>query len=201
MIRFRESGSGRGVRVVLAAAVAVAGCSRSFQSEAPVGVSVKDVATLDGVVVSSACTPTGPELCFNATDDNCNGVIDEGCGAGTGILQFMVAWGASSADIDVTLIDPKGNKIHKSNRSNAGFLFEKDCPAEGCHGQNVENIFFEGVEPTRGKYVVEIRLVDPNGADLPVHAHLSARVGNRTFGSDFTLATGSHDRKGFSFRL
>ena len=53
----------------------------------------KNVTTSDGVVVTSACTPTGPELCFNANDDNCNGVIDEGCGVGTGVLQFMVAWG------------------------------------------------------------------------------------------------------------
>ena len=163
----------------------------------------KNVATSDGVMVTSACTPTGPELCFNANDDNCNGVIDEGCGVGTGVLQFMVAWGDSPADIDITVIDPNGSKVHKSNRStSSGLQLEKNCPEDGCHGQNMENVFFEGNEPPRGKYTVEVKLVDPHGAELPVRAHLSARVGNRTFGMDLVMAPGGvQEKQGFTFDL
>ena len=163
----------------------------------------KNVVTSDGVVVTSACTPTGPELCFNANDDNCNGVIDEGCGAGTGVLQFMVAWGDSPADIDIVVTDPNGSKVHKSNRSTtAGLRLEQNCPEDGCHGQNVENVFFEGNEPPRGKYIVEVKLVDPHGAELPVRAHLSARVGNRTFAMDLVLAPGgAQEKQGFTFEL
>ncbi len=162
----------------------------------------KNVVTSDGVVVTSACTPTGPELCFNATDDNCNGIIDEGCGVGTGVLQFMIAWGDSPADVDIVVTDPNGAKVHKSNKStSSGLQLERDCP-EGCHGQNVENVFFDGPEPPKGKYIVEVKLTDPKGAELPVKVHLSARVGNRTFAMDLTMAPGpGQEKQGFSFEL
>ena len=185
-------------------AVALGGCGPALPAAAPGStVNAKNVVTSDGVVVPSACTPTGPELCFNASDDNCNGVIDEGCGVGTGVLQFMVAWGDSPADIDITVGDPSGAKVHKGNRSSSsGLQLEKNCPEDGCHGQNVENVFFEGSEPPKGKYVVEVKLVDPHGAELPVRAHLSARVGNRTFAMDLVLAPGAaQEKQGFTFEL
>ena len=191
-------------RVSLGAlAVAVGACGPSLPATAPgANLLAKNVVTSDGIVVTSACTPTGPELCFNANDDNCNGVIDEGCGVGTGVLQFMVAWGDSPADIDITVVDPNGSKVHKSNLSTtSGLRLEKNCPDDGCHGQNVENVFFEGNEPPRGKYIVEVKLVDPHGAELPVRAHLSARVGNRTFAMDLTLAPGPQEKQGFTFEL
>jgi tRNA (guanosine-2'-O-)-methyltransferase len=169
-------------------------------------VAAKNVVTTEGVVVTSACTPTGPELCFNANDDNCNGVIDEGCGVGTGVLQFMIAWGDSPADVDIVVIDPTGAKVNRTSRGTpSGLQYERNCPEEACHGQNVENVFFEGTErsePAKGKYVVEVRLVDAKGADLPVKVHLSARVGARTFAMDLALApTDGHDKQGFSFQL
>lgn len=166
-------------------------------------VNAKNVVTSDGVVVTSACVPTGPELCFNANDDNCNGIIDEGCGVGTGVLQFVIAWGDSPADVDIVVTDPNGAKVHKSNRSTpSGLQLEHSCPDDGCHGQNVENVFFEGTEPPKGKYIVDVKLVDPHGAELPVKVHLSARVGNRTFAMDLAMSPGGKDEKqGFSFEL
>ena len=184
--------------------VLVAACGPQLPANAPgSNLLAKNVVTSDGVAVTSACTPTGPELCFNASDDNCNGVIDEGCGVGTGVLQFMVAWGDNPADIDISVTDPNGAKVHKSNRSTpTGLQLEKNCPEDGCHGQNMENVFFDGNEPARGKYIVEVRLVDPHGGELPVRAHLSARVGNRTFAMDLTLAPGgAQEKQGFTFEL
>jgi tRNA (guanosine-2'-O-)-methyltransferase len=163
----------------------------------------KDVVGEGGVVVNAACTPTGPELCFNANDDNCNGVIDEGCGSTTGLLQFMIAWGDSPADVDLTVVDPSGARVHKTSRSSSsGLQLEKNCPEDGCHGQNVENVYFDGTEPARGKYVVEVKLADAKGADLPVKVHLSARVGSRTYAMDLALSPAQgQDRLGFSFVL
>jgi len=162
----------------------------------------KNLNASEGVVVTAACTPTGPELCFNANDDNCNGVIDEGCGVGTGVLQFMIAWGDSPADVDITVQDPSGSRVSKNSRSTAsGLQLEQNCPDDGCHNQNVENVYFEGNEPARGKYTVEVKLVDPHGADLPVKVHLSARVGSRTYAMDLALAPGKDEKQGFSFEL
>jgi len=57
------------------------------------------LATVPASLAQKACTPTGPELCFNATDDNCNGIIDEGCGLRTGLVQFAIAWDEPKADV------------------------------------------------------------------------------------------------------
>lgn len=180
-------------------------CRGGGPAAAPVSnVDARNVtATGSGVVVTAGCTPTGPELCFNATDDNCNGIIDEGCGVGTGVLQFMIAWGNSAADVDITVLDPNGARVSKSNRSTpSGLQLEKNCPDDGCHRQNVENVYFDGVEPIRGRYVVEVKLVDPRGAELPIGVHLSARVGNRTWAMDLALSPNEgQSRKGFSFDL
>jgi hypothetical protein len=121
---------------MVAASLVVAACGPSLANSPGSNLLAKNVVTSDGIVVTPACTPTGPELCFNANDDNCNGVIDEGCGVGTGVLQFMVAWGDSPADIDISVTDPNGSKVHKSNRTtSSGLLLEKNCPEEGCHAR------------------------------------------------------------------
>ncbi|MDB4942367.1 MAG: hypothetical protein JWP97_1901 [Labilithrix sp.] len=188
-------------------AAVLAACGPAAPASAPgSGLTARNVVTEGGLAVTSACTPTGPELCFNAADDNCNGVIDEGCGSGTGVLQFMIAWGDSPADLDLTVTDPAGTKVQKSSRSTpSGLQLERDCPEDGCHGQNVENVFFDGSEPPRGRYSVEVKLVDPHGAELPVRAHLSARVGNRTYAMDLSLSPGGSgstgDKQGFTFDL
>ncbi len=193
------------VALVVSAAPGVA-CSRvtSLPAARPGAALVaKGLVMSDGTSLNVACTPTGPEQCFNARDDNCNGVIDEGCGTGTGVLQFMVAWADSPADVDLVVTEPGGAKVQASSREAAsGLQLEKNCPDDGCHGQNVENVFFEGNEPPRGKYVVEVKLVDARGADLPVLARLSARVGNRTFSAELRLVPGSSSGKqGFTFTL
>ncbi len=181
-----------------------AACGPGAPAAAPgANLTAKNVAPSEGVIVTAGCTPAGPEICFNANDDNCNGIIDEGCGVATGVLQFMIAWGDSPADVDLSVTDPNTGRVTKANRSTpSGLQLEKNCPDDGCHQQNTENVFFDGVEPVRGRYVVEVRLADAHGAELPVKVHLSARVGSRTWAMDFTLApTQGQDRQGFSFDL
>jgi tRNA (guanosine-2'-O-)-methyltransferase len=157
----------------------------------------------DGVELVSACTPTGVELCFNAIDDNCNGVIDEGCGVATGLLQFSIAWNEAAADVDLSVTDPAGSTTSPQNRSTpTGFRLDRDCPKEPehCNGQNEETVYFEGAEPPRGRYKVDVKLSDPNGASLPLCVRLGARVGSRTFGANVNLTT-KDEKKSVTFQL
>lgn len=155
-----------------------------------------------GMELVQACTPTGPEICFNAIDDNCNGVIDEGCGSCTGVLQFAVAWGDSPADVDLIVTDPLGARIFEGNKATpSGLRLDQDCPRDPeCRGQNVENVCFEGAEPPKGKYKVEIKLNELNGAKVPIQARFGARIGSRTMGADVVLEK-PEDVKTFNFEL
>jgi hypothetical protein len=170
-------------------------------AKAPADLKVSKLETY-GMNLVQACTPTGPEICFNAIDDNCNGVIDEGCGSCTGLLQFAIAWGDNPADVDLIVTDPLGARVFEGNKSTpSGLRLDQDCPRdEGCKGQNVENVCFEGGEPPKGKYKVEVRLGDLNGAKAPVEVRLGARIGNRSMGADVSLLK-PEDSKSFSFEL
>ncbi len=206
-MRGREPGRTRskGKWAVLATAGFLFACgASSYEASDPwASVTPKNVTGDPALFVPTACTPTGPELCFNAHDDNCNGVIDEGCGSGTGVLQFMIAWADSPADVDLQVTDPEGKRVSKKNRTiPSGLRLEKDCPDDGCHAQNVENVYFDGGEPRRGTYRVEVKLVDPRGAELPVKVHLSARVGRRTFAMDLALSPEqAQENRGWTFEL
>jgi len=163
----------------------------------------KSVTAPKGVALVAACTPAGPELCFNAIDDNCNGVIEEGCGVRTGGLQFMIAWSGDEADVDLAVTAPNGERTSKDNRSPSSSLhFERDCPSDTCHGQNFENVFLEDADIARGHYEVEVRLraTAGSGSSGPVSVRFGARVGSGSFGADLTL-TRSDDKKIFGFDL
>jgi tRNA (guanosine-2'-O-)-methyltransferase len=161
----------------------------------------KHVSTPSGVSFSSVCTPTGPEICFNAIDDNCNGVFDEGCGVGTGILQWEIAWGDSPAQVDLIVVDPMGDRLSDANRSTpSGLHLDHVCPGDGCHGQNVANVYFEGNDPPKGHYTVEVKLIDPKGAPLPLKVQFGWKVGGRSSTVELEIAS-SDDKKEFAFEL
>ncbi len=156
-----------------------------------------------GATLEQACTPTGPELCFNAIDDNCNGVIDEGCGMQTGILQFTIAWGGT-ADVNLVLDAPDGERVPGGAGLPASktFHIDRDCPGDdGCRGQNTENIFFDGQDPPPGRYTVTLVLVDLHGTDSPVPVRFGARLGSRSIGFAASLGPDEDARKVFTFDL
>lgn len=170
---------------------------------APGGATSSPTATVEspsGVALVAACVPTGPELCFNAVDDNCNGVIDEGCGLTTGPLQFTIAWADASADVNLHVSAPTGETVDGSHAFGGGLRLERDCPRDGCNGQNEENIYFEGEAPPRGRYVVTVDLGDPHGTPMPVRVRIGARVGSKSFGADLELSRRG-DKKAFTFAL
>lgn len=175
----------------LVLAAVACGPSSPAKSE-PKDVVPTNVQASAGMKLVTACTPTGPELCFNAVDDNCNGAIDEGCGVCTGDLQFTIAWGDSPANVDLIVVDPTG-KVDASAQSHntpGGLTLDHDCPSDKnpCNGQNIENVCRSGGDPPKGHYKVTVKLVDLAGATSPVLIRYGARVGSRSFGADISLA-------------
>jgi tRNA (guanosine-2'-O-)-methyltransferase len=149
---------------------------------------VREVVMPDREPLQMACTPSGPEICFDATDNNCNGVIDEGCGVETGPLQFTIAW-PEGADVDIDVTDPNMEKPNPEGRTEAGLAKGKDCgrPQSVCHGQNLENVYFAGDRPPPGHYKVEIKVAKPEDARFPVKVRFGGRIGVKTFSRDLRL--------------
>ena len=195
-----------GAAAVALLSLLLGACGRTAAPHAPAktAIDASNLSGPQGTELVQACTPTGPELCFNAIDDNCNGVIDEGCGEDTGLLQFTIAWGASPADVNLAVATPTGERIpsEHSRASEGGFRASRDCPGDdGCGGQSVENVSFGGLDPPHGHYAVEIVLVDLHGAETPVKVRFGARLGARVVGFDVDLTPGDDARKSFAFDL
>ena len=152
----------------------------------------KNVKLPDGQTLDVACTPSGVETCFDAKDNNCNGVIDEGCGVHTGILQFSIAWDAAEADVDLQVFDTQGEQARMGEGTADGLMKDRECPNDGmCYGQNIENVFLSEGEPKRGKYRVVVHLSELNGAAPPIKVQLGVRVGQKTYAAVMSVAPGA----------
>ena len=189
--------------LLIGLAAATASCLDLPTPPAKDALDVSDVAVTAGVGLETACTPTGPELCFDGRDNNCNGVIDEGCGLRTGLLQFVIAWEAADADVDLNVTDPSGELARLGEPTAGGLVKDRDCPRAGeCQGQNVENVYLTEGEPRKGKYKVVVHLEKLNGAAAPLRVRLGVRMGARSFGMSMDLAPGQGtEEKEFSFEL
>lgn len=180
-------------RVSFVVAVSLMGCSVPAirHSAAPPPdrhqVEAAWVTASTGTAIERECTPTGVELCFNARDDNCNGILEEGCGVQTGALQFALAWEQEGADVDLVVMDPTGEKSAVAPPEAGRLLKDRECPG-GCYGQNLENVYLVGDGlPPKGRYEVKVRLVALAGGAAPVHVVLGARVGTRSYALTLTL--------------
>jgi len=184
-------------------AVALTACGRP-------GAHASSAAAAPGIVLGTvpaslaeqACTPSGPELCFNATDDNCNGIIDEGCGLRTGLVQFAIAWEEARADVDLRVFDPNGELVEVGRPARSGLTKERDCPGRNgeCRGQNLENVYLSDGEPLRGEYRVRIRLETLGGEPPPIRVAFGARVGPKTYSAAVSLDAPEAERE-LIFRL
>jgi tRNA (guanosine-2'-O-)-methyltransferase len=169
--------------------------------EAPRGASVVNVRGLgvEGAALSGACKKTGVERCFNATDDDCNGLVDEGCGLPDGDVALLAAWDDNPAALDWVLYLPGGKKLDKVSKRTGAFRYVKDCP-ESCFGQNVDAIVSSEGTPARGTYRAELRLKTAVGAEMPVHVHLALRFGSRVESAELTFDL-DHEMRAVTFEL
>jgi tRNA (guanosine-2'-O-)-methyltransferase len=158
--------------------------------------------TVPASLAEQACTPSGPELCFNATDDNCNGIIDEGCGLHTGLVQFVIAWDEPHADVDLRVFDPSGELVEVGRPARSGLVKERDCPGRNndCRGQNYENVYLGDGDPQRGEYRTRVRLEALAGENPPIRVSFGARVGPKTYSAVLSLDAPEAERE-LIFRL
>ncbi len=200
LLRARASALGWFV-IACVTASATACIDAAGPSQTPLDVA--NVVVPDGSGLESTCVPTGPEMCFNARDDNCNGVIDEGCGLHTGILQFVIAWEAAEADVDLNVFDPSGEIARVGEATAGGLMKDRDCKGNECQGQNVENVYLAEGDPRKGHYRVVVHLEKLNGATAPVRVRLAVRMGPKSFnGISVSLSPGQGtDEREFSFDL
>ncbi len=133
-------------------------------------------------VLQAQCQEGTQEAC-NGLDDNCNGVIDEGCGYQGGNIQITAAWQTAS-DIDLHVTDPTGAEVYYAARSSAsGAVLDHDANA-ACRiaPPTVENVYWNRQTPPSGTY--QIRLVAYDMCGVPnTPTTLSISVGGRVIGA------------------
>lgn len=151
----------------------------------------------DDTGLASATTPTSPEICGNAADDNQNGLIDEGCGLALGAVQFLAGWSASRADVDLRVVDPNGELIEVGRVARSGLTKDRDCPGRGseCQGRNLENVYLATGEPLKGEYRLRLRLESLGGESPPIRVKLGARLGALSRSYEIELETPESERE------
>lgn len=151
----------------------------------------------DEASLANATTATGPELCSNASDDNRNGLIDEGCGLSLGLVQFLAGWDAAKADVDLRVVDPNGELIEVGRVARSGLTKDRDCPgrASECQGRNLENVYLAEGQPVKGEYRLRLRLESLGGEAPPIRVHLGARLGAISRSYEVSLETPEAERE------
>jgi hypothetical protein len=148
------------------------------------------------------CVPSGQlEQCFNAIDDNCDGLIDEGCGVPSGPLQITLTWGDNPVDLDLSVSDPDGRRVSRSTRQSGALRFDRNCPEEDCGDASQETVV--GTEPAAGLYLVEVRSLvgaaRKSAPRYPVRATLGVRYFERNL--SFTLEIGPAETRVLRFQI
>jgi tRNA (guanosine-2'-O-)-methyltransferase len=144
-----------------------------------------------------ACLPAGPEICYNAADDNCNGLIDEGCGTPSALVHIAAAWDEPEVDVDLEVTSPDGELVEIDKQLASGLSKLRDCPGDNdeCRGSNSEHVLLqpEHAVPV-GTYRVTVRLEAINGAEPPIRVHLAGRLGPRNYALEVELTTESEEQ-------
>lgn len=107
---------------------------------------------------AAACYPAPVETCLNAHDDDCNGLVDEGCGLPAGELTFALSW-LGQADFDLEIVDPGGELLQVGYPVSSGLEKLRDCPSEACGSTQYEYVYLPKARTLQpGTYRVRVVL-------------------------------------------
>jgi tRNA (guanosine-2'-O-)-methyltransferase len=136
--------------------------------------------------ISIDCQPGAKETC-NAIDDDCNGVIDDGCGYSTGAVQVTMGWD-TGADIDMYITDPSGSPLYYNEQHRKSALGGQmdhdargDCRREQQNPQ-IENAYWPAPAPS-GSYEIELHYFGPCGAFGNTHVTVSVSALGKSLGT------------------
>jgi tRNA (guanosine-2'-O-)-methyltransferase len=146
--------------------------------------------------IEVACDEAARELC-NAIDDDCNGVIDDGCGYEGGSIQVTLAWN-SGADVDLYVTDPDGETLsYQRGRVPSGGVVDQagrgNCAPEAPHPR-IESAHW-GARALPGRYAIYVHYWGECVSNAgPATVFVSVAVGGRTLGA-FDVSLAPNDRE------
>ncbi len=130
----------------------------------------------------------GWEQCFNAWDDNQNGLIDEGCGIGQAPVQVFVAWEDENTDLDLLVFDPQGELATDEAPTASGMSLHRDCPVTyECGAQPFEMAYSEDDSYRGGHYRVMVlaRKFDRELGQITAHLGVQTPEGTYSYRLEF----------------
>ena len=137
------------------------------------------------------CAASGPEVCGDGIDNDCNGRYDEvSCGYHSGVVQFTASW-SGDADVDLHVMGPDGVEVWKGRPASEAvkLTMDKSCERNprgklSCPAGNVENVYVPASEvPTSGTYQawLELDSVGPTARRAPIPVMFSGRLGSQSW--------------------
>ncbi len=169
----------------------------STSAIAPVQTRAPSVTHSHNLTFSTGCVRSGLEQCFNAIDDDCNGHVDEQCGAPDGLIQLIIAWDAAPIDVDLDVTDANGELARSGSVTQLGYIKDRDCPiSAACGDQNTETVTSVDRIPTRSPLSVAIRVKGMQPDPWQVRVQLGGHLGPWPI-SAWTFLVNSNDRAEF----